>query len=124
MTTSKIDFNKPLRTIRDKSPVRIICTDKKGVLPVVGLVELPYGEESLCCFDKDGSSNLENIPERKEFYCNIYLLPNGNLVNGWTRNSIQECNDKTNGDPHVGYTKHTVEDGKVVAVEFIPLDKT
>lgn len=48
-----IDFTKPVRT-RSGLPVRILCTDAKGVWPAVGLIKHPSGHEETCCWRDDG----------------------------------------------------------------------
>lgn len=73
-----IDFSKPVQT-RDGVLVRILCTDRKGSLPVLGLLPHPSTEgERVLSWRADGSSpystkgyDLENVPDRHVKYLHL-----------------------------------------------------
>lgn len=65
-----IDFTKPVQT-RDGKPVRILCTDRKGDLPVIGLLTLSDGREMVQSWHQNGMlcnghsvNDLINVPQR------------------------------------------------------------
>lgn len=74
-----IDFTKPLRT-RDGRKVRILCTDRKGWTPIVGLIIDDSGEtietwSSDGAFKRDGSKNnpLDLVNSNDgTFWVNVY----------------------------------------------------
>jgi hypothetical protein len=73
-----LDLNKTVQT-KCGYPVRILCTDRLSVYPIVGLVEEKNGIESLCTWDEYGetpsrsmSMQLINVPVKKEGWVNIY----------------------------------------------------
>lgn len=67
---------------RDGRPVRIICTDRKGldVKPIVALITLPNCDEIVKCFWSDGievrgeedKNDLFFFPAKYERWINIY----------------------------------------------------
>lgn len=66
---------------RDGSPVRILCTDRKGDYSIIALVEnCDSTEESLYTYTKDGycgyalsdKDNLFFAPEKHEGWINLY----------------------------------------------------
>ena len=73
---------------RDGKDARIICTDARGLYPVVALIERSDGDaEDLSLFTKDGcwsihdpasSMNLVFASKKKEGWINIYLNANRN----------------------------------------------
>lgn len=72
-----IDFTKPLRT-RDGRKVRILCTDRKGEAPIVGLIVDDSGEslwtwhrDGACDASKNNPLDLVNINEGT-FWVNVY----------------------------------------------------
>lgn len=74
-----IDFTKPLRT-RDGRKVRILCTDRKDGLSVVGLIEENNGHEDVAVWRRDGTfrggapkhdCDLANTNEGT-FWMNVY----------------------------------------------------
>lgn len=72
--TMAIDFTKPIQTNAHES-VRILCTDAPGEWPVVG----PIG---LCRWDasgRAGGSYLENAPEPRFVWLNVYPVPSAAL---------------------------------------------
>lgn len=72
---------------RDGRPVRIICTDRKGldVKPIVALITLPNCDEIVKCFWADGidtagsedKNDLFFAPEKHEGWININKWPDG-----------------------------------------------
>ena len=70
---------------RDGRPVRIICTDRKGVTPIIALVNNGLSEELGYAFysdgkvfiDKDNELDLFFVPEKHEGWININKWPNG-----------------------------------------------
>lgn len=74
-----VDFDKPLQTREHGWPVRIICRDKKGPYPVLGLaLQADGGDEIAMYFKSDGGSSwhpsydLVNIKVKKEGWVNVY----------------------------------------------------
>lgn len=74
-----IDFTKPLRT-RDGRKVRILCTDRRGDMSVVGLATRDGGGEIIMTWCSDGSytdhickhdCDLVNVNEGT-FWVNVY----------------------------------------------------
>lgn len=85
----KLDLTKPVQT-RDGRPVRILCVDRKGSLPVVGLVpDRKNGVEWPHCWTADGhhghslmsderGHDLINVPPKPvKYYAHVYRRPNG-----------------------------------------------
>jgi hypothetical protein len=77
-----IDFTKPVRTVQDKWPVRILCTDAPGNFPVVGLASV-YTSPATWALDGRYTTgaghpmDLENVPAppkpfRSERWVNVY----------------------------------------------------
>lgn len=72
-----IDWTKPVRTVKRKLPVEIISTNGRGAYPIVGYAG---SGDSLDNWTKDGTFDLsettvwdlENAPEKKAGYINIY----------------------------------------------------
>lgn len=67
-----IDFTKPVQT-RSGKPVRIICMDRQGDLPIVGLLKIRDNYEIVNYWLKNGSyllnqeispNDLVNVPKR------------------------------------------------------------
>lgn len=64
----------PVQT-RDGRPARIICYNKKGVFPIVALIDC--GGEEVVCYSVDGKRNIPDddlvmAPIKKEGWMNIY----------------------------------------------------
>ena len=89
---TKLDLAKPVQT-REGDPVRIICTDRKGEYPIIGLItsDNGNGHEDVRAWPIDGqfhSKNMQhldliNVPqEAVKYYVNVYIAPNGNLYCG------------------------------------------
>lgn len=81
---TKLDLTKPVQT-RDGRSVRILCMDKKGWAPVIGLIMRPDGYEEVQAWDKDGLAgdcaknvDLVNAPPPKTVrYINVYREKRG-----------------------------------------------
>ena len=65
---------------RDRKSVRIICTDRLGAFPVIGLVKtdkvetvLFYTDTGRICPEAPSEYDLFFAPEKKEGWANIYL---------------------------------------------------
>lgn len=78
-----IDWTKPVRTVGDHRPVRVLCIDAKITdYPVVALVaDKGSGLEYTCTLTSEGSEfvgvhshgvQVENVPETRVAYLNIY----------------------------------------------------
>ena len=75
-----IDWTKPLRTVDGHFPVRVVCTDRKHTTyPIVILIPKCGNEEwILAVSPEDGNFSsehrpiVENVPERKRGWINIY----------------------------------------------------
>lgn len=98
-TENKLDFSRPIQT-RDGRKVRILCTDKKGASPVVGLIERNPGEEEmtfhwqLTGLHYEGScrrpEDLINVPERIER--DVWVNLNGKVL-GHIYDTRKEADD-------------------------------
>jgi len=80
-----IDWSKPLRTVEGHYPCRVYRTDLKGDYPI--LITIDYGDwEETDKLNLDGRvhldnkfSYIENIPEEKFVWINVYEHHNGEL---------------------------------------------
>lgn len=83
----KIEMGKRYQT-RDGRPVRLLCTDKKGEFPVVGVV--PYddgGAEDMeewtstggYYSDQDGDTDLDLVPMLEKVTVNVYRCLDGRV---------------------------------------------
>lgn len=81
---TKLDLTKPVQT-REGDPVRIICTDRKGEYPIVGLVLSDHGDghEVVRAWPIDGqfySKNMQHLdlinvpPKPVKCYTHVYLV--------------------------------------------------
>lgn len=81
--TLKLNADNPLATkvqTRDGRKARIICTDRRSVLPIVALIQEPDGTDSVYCYRVDGLSregegrpvDLVNVPEKRVLWINCY----------------------------------------------------
>ena len=78
-----IDFSKPVRT-KAGTPVRIICTDREGEYPVIGLIRVQGTYrwiEDIRTWTIDGeayvgstnnNNDLENTPQEMSRWMNLY----------------------------------------------------
>lgn len=93
---------------RDGRKVRIICTDRKGITPIIALVNvrLPDREEVGCAFFPDGK-NCENYdtdtdlffaPEKHEGWMNLYKKCFGLVIGDLVYNSEEEAQKIAAGD--------------------------
>lgn len=83
-----IDFTKPVQT-RNGLPVRILCTDKKGGQPIIGLINEGM-QETATSFSADGQYlpsispghrwDLQNVPERHKHADLIIAWANGATI--------------------------------------------
>jgi len=76
----KLDLNKPVQT-RDGNKVRILCTNRNGDMPIVGLVDQGVTPETVVAWALDGRSrvsvwgsqdDLINVPIEREVWVNGY----------------------------------------------------
>lgn len=72
-----IDFTKPIET-RDGRTIRILCTNRSGKFPIVGLLDekedlLSWHVDGYFYEDKESLLDLVNVPVRKILYGNVYL---------------------------------------------------
>ena len=105
-------FKDPSRKVvtRDGRPVRIICTDRKGVTPIIALVNDGLSEELGHAFysdgkifsDEDNELDLFFAPEKHEGWINIYADINDNSHPG---NHIFESKEEAEeeGEKGSGY---------------------
>ncbi len=111
LTFAPFDINlakagKPVRT-RDGHKVRIICFDKKGGTPIVGLIQedgfetvATFNESGLCLIN--GAYNLMMLPEKKEGWVNVYK---GSLLDTKSYNTKKEAFDKASPRDYVDTVK-------------------
>jgi hypothetical protein len=120
----KIDITKPVRT-RDGRSVRILCTDKKGNYPIVGLVTNEDGSETVCSYRLDGvyysagesGCDLVNVPVRVERWLNIYhpSLSHSVYPEYCTTRDIA---DSQAGPNRIGILHIVYEDDKVISTSY------
>lgn len=88
--TKKLDLTKPVQT-KNGSPVRILCTDRVGERPVVGLIMSPDGGETGVSWTLEGRKgpyygtdayDLVNVPEEVTLWFNVYRRLNGEVWAG------------------------------------------
>lgn len=120
---TKLDLHKPVQT-RDGRPVRLICTNKKGDFPLVGLVLKNNGDEEVITFSNNGLyyengpeciSDLVNVPERKERWLNVY--PPDTCVAPFEKSRYDA--DVRASSHRIGVLHLVYEDNKVVSTEYI-----
>ena len=85
---------------RDGRPVRIICTDRKGldVKPIVALITLPNCDEIVKCFWADGidtagsedKNDLFFAPTKHEGWMNLYKKGLGLVIGDLVRDSEEK----------------------------------
>lgn len=118
------DPNKPVQT-RDGRKVRIICTDKRGLYPIVALISDGDGEscgthtgDGKFSINREGDDprDLINVPECKTLWANVY---DGCVSR--TFHSRQDASGSRGADAR-GLVSLTVEDGKIVLITNHPLD--
>ena len=86
---------------RDGRPVRIICTDRKGldVKPIVALITLPNCDEIVKCFWDNGietagsedKNDLFFVPTKHEGWMNLYKKGFGLVVGDLVRDSEEDA---------------------------------
>ena len=129
MTQKIFDPTKPVRT-RDGRPVRILCTDRKGIdgRSIVCLVQ-SKNEEGIFRYYPDGRTflandprgypmpvDLVNVPVRTSTWENVYRS-----VSGGVCYPTKEAAAKTIKPIKLGYLRRDFEDGVFVSAEFEPL---
>ena len=93
---------------RDARPVRIICTDRKGldVKPIVALITLPNCDEIVKCFWDNGietagsedKNDLFFAPEKHEGWMNLYKKGFSLVIGDLVRNSEEAAKKIAVGD--------------------------
>ena len=93
---------------RDGRPVRIICTDRKGldVKPIVALITLPNCDEIVKCFWADGidtagsedKNDLFFAPTKHEGWMNLYKKGFGLVIGDLVRDSEEDAKKIAAGD--------------------------
>ena len=93
---------------RDGRPVRIICTDRKGldVKPIVDLITLPNCDEIVKCFWADGidiagsedKNDLFFAPTKHEGWMNMYKKGFGLVIGDLVRDSEEAAKKIAAGD--------------------------
>ena len=93
---------------RDGRPVRIICTDRKGlyVKPIVALITLPNGDEVIKTFwengiETAGSEDINDLffaPEKHEGWMNLYKKGFGLVIGDLVRDSEEAAKKIAAGD--------------------------
>lgn len=74
-----IDITRPVET-EFGDQVRLICTDRKGDYPLVGLVDEPgLGTEKPCCWSMEGNpwnigARLRNVPRKCKGWVAVICL--------------------------------------------------
>ena len=97
---------------RDGHPVRIVYTDKKGMYPVVALIEYNNTYENVFAFTTDGrysfvitdEKDLFFVPEKKVGWVNIYHEDN-RLKCGNVYNTEFEANLHSRNSNHLATVK-------------------
>jgi hypothetical protein len=104
MGTPEIDFTLPLET-KDGLKVRILCTDRPGETPVVGIIEDDF--QSVCQWYLDGTHEVEEALCLRNALKYRYVMVAGFEL--YARFSEQEDNDNivSSGEPHIVLGKNT-----------------
>ena len=84
---------------RDGRNIRIICTDAKGNFPIIALVEIYNGNETVLRLKENGrfyddtenSSDLFFVPIKKEGWVNMYKTRSGGAQIGQIYSSKEEA---------------------------------
>ena len=125
MELKKLDFTKPLETASGL-PVRVICTDKKGLYPLVFLVDNRKGDEYLFSCDEYGRVSstgtqpfIRNVTYiEKTVYRNVY----SSFVIGHRHDSLQACKESQEGDKSLPILKlEFYSDGRITS-EILPAE--
>ena len=93
---------------RDGRPVRIVCTDRKGLCtkPIVALITLPNCDEIVKCFWADGidtagsedKNDLFFVPTKHEGWMNLYEKGFGLVIGDLVRDSEEAAKKIAAGD--------------------------
>ena len=86
---------------RDGNSVRILCTDAKGNFPIIALVEMYNGVETVLRLKENGhfyndtedSRDLFFVPEKHEGWLNIYRGESGFYLRGNPYKSKEEVDE-------------------------------
>ena len=86
---------------RDGNSVRILCTDAKGNFPIIALVEMYNGVETVLRLKENGhfyndtedSRDLFFVPEKHEGWLNIYRGESGFYLRGNPYKSKEEADE-------------------------------
>jgi len=73
-----IDFTKPVQTKKYKYPVKILTTEVRGLSSVLGYIGdgtclCGWNSEGKMCSSGGHENDLENVPEKKVMYVNVYM---------------------------------------------------
>jgi hypothetical protein len=123
------DPTKPVQT-RDGRKARIICTDRRGLFPIVALVDSVKGDTQICLSynikgeyagSLSSSANLVNIVERTSHFENFYQTKFGEKAKGCKLYpTLKEAVEFKNPiyPVRVGVLEYIYEDGKFVNAIF------
>jgi|ERR1043165_5229061 hypothetical protein len=125
----KFDPTKPVRTLSGK-PARIICTDADDEsFPIIGLIKnSKENREDILTFTKNGKvlddsnyscNDLENIPERKVFYQNIYSYPEKRKPGRGIFTEHFFCPNLGQTDCKFSTVKYVFEDNKLIETSVV-----
>lgn len=131
MSDTKFDPTKPAQT-RDGRSVRILCTDRKGDYPIVGLVG-SSSEEVYSWFanglwsNNHTSHDLINVEPRVEEYRNLYDVDRQKLASAWHSGRDVALGYAAyvadNGFQPICTLKRTREGSRVISVEVVDFAK-
>ena len=116
----KIDWSKPLRTVQGHYPVRVLCTDRKHLYPVVILYSIS-SDERIYSLTIDGKCDcnasspfVENVPEDQYVWINVYKREGHDLYSGTARSSKEgvDNNISPHGVTRVSRIKIKLEEGR------------
>jgi hypothetical protein len=123
------DPTKPVQTRSGKS-VRILCTDRKGDYPIVGLTleqeEPEEDEEQVDSWQANGhyafghgtsSLDLINVPERTELFFNVYGVGELQTTFGRGHSSLEKA--KSQQGKVIGLLRLVFEDGVLISAEKV-----
>ena len=98
--TKPFDPTKPVQT-RDGHKARIVCTDRKGTVSIVALVEryshenaVYYGSDGRLVGSKESRLDLVNIPEVTTKIAHVYLDGSRRIWGDYTGYPLRRINDK------------------------------
>ena len=117
-------LNNPRKGINTRKglPVRIICTDRKGlnVKPITALITIPNGDEIIKSYWKDGVEtrgtednpyDLFFVTEKKTKWLNVYADSIGDpFVGSFFETEEEAFENKSTGNTYIGTVKIEVEE--------------